>query len=442
MTLDKKNATEGLIKIILIETDYQPKVEEKVRDYARKANIKGFRPGKVPGGVIRRMYGKSILVDEINSLLSASLNTYIKDNNLKLIGDPLPNSDKANHIDWDNQKDFEFEYQVGMVADFTCDVSDKVKVKRHVIEVDKKVLDETLQDVRKQFGEVSYPETSESGDVLTGILSNQDGSWSKEVSIATDKVEKKEQKKFAGLKKDDVVNFEIQKAITDEYLLARLLDLSVEKAKEAKGSYTFTISSISRSAASEMNQELFDKVFGKDAVKTEEEFINKVKETVEGNYSRESDFMLENDIRETLIKNTKIEIPEGFLKTWLKATGEGKITDEVLEREFESYKKGLLWDLIRNKVAEDNKIEIGQEEIKQKAKEMIAAQFGGAAIIEQLGDKMDAIAENYLSGENGENYMRVYRQLHSEKIMGLIKEKISISDKKVSLDEFKKLAQN
>ena len=141
ITLNKKNNTEGVIKIKLTEGDYQPHVEEKVKDYSRKANIKGFRQGKVPSGVIKKMFGKSILVDEINHLLSHKLSDYIKDNQIKILGDPLPNQEKAKQIDWDTQKDFEFEYQIGMVDDFTYEVSSKVKVKSYPIEVDKNTID-------------------------------------------------------------------------------------------------------------------------------------------------------------------------------------------------------------------------------------------------------------------------------------------------------------
>jgi trigger factor len=442
ITLNKQSSTEGLIKISLKETDYQPKVDEKVKDYARKASIKGFRPGKVPHGVIKRMYGKSILVEEINQLLSESLSNYIKENQIRLLGDPLPNTEKSIGIDWDTQKEFDFEYQIGFVEDFNFDLSDKVKVKRHVIDVDKKVLDDTLNDVRKQFGEVSYPEVSELGDVLSGTLSSEDGSWTKEVNIATDKVEKKEQKKFIGAKKEDKLSFEPHKAFSDEFELGQLLDLGADKLKSVKGNYVLEVKNISRSAPAEVNEQLFERVFGKEAVKSEVEFLNKIKETIQGNYNRESELMLDRDIRDYFVKETKLNLPESFLKTWLKKTGEGKITDEVLEKEFEEYKKGVAWDLIRNKIAEENKINIEQNDIRAKAKEMIAAQFGGPAIIQQLGEQMDAIAENYLSGENGENYMRIYNQLRSEKIVALIKEKINISDKKVSLDEFKKIAQN
>ena len=174
ITLNKTNSTEGLIKIKLTEGDYQPHVEEKVKDYARKATIKGFRQGKVPTGVIKKMFGKSILVEEINHLLSHKLTDYIKENNLKILGEPLPDQEKALTIDWDTQKNFEFEYQIGMVEDFKYELSSKVKVKSYPIEVDSKIIEETIADLKKRFGKVSYPEVSEAADNLFGELHSAD----------------------------------------------------------------------------------------------------------------------------------------------------------------------------------------------------------------------------------------------------------------------------
>lgn len=171
ITLNKQNSTEGSLNIVLTETDYLPKVEEKVKDYSRKASIKGFRQGKVPAGVIKKMFGKSILVEEVNHLISHSISDYIKNNKLKVLGDPIPNEEKARTIDWDNQKDFEFEFQIGMVEDFKVDLSTKVKVTSHPIEIDQKVIDETLTDIKRRYGKVSYPEVSEAQDNLFGEIS-------------------------------------------------------------------------------------------------------------------------------------------------------------------------------------------------------------------------------------------------------------------------------
>lgn len=443
ITLDKKNSTEGLIKIKIEQADYQPKYEEKIRDYSRKANIKGFRAGKVPSGVIKKMFGKSILVEEINHMLSHKLTDYIKDNNLRIIGEPIPNREKADTINWDNQTNFEFEYHIGIAEDFKYDLSSKVKVKSYPIEVDEKVIDETISDLTKRFGKADYPEVSEATDNLFGQLAPaEEGGFKNETAVIDiTKVTKKEQSKLVGLKKGEEVSFEISKIFDKDSDVATLLDVSEDVAKKAKGKYTLKIENISRVEPAAINQELFDRVFGKDSVADEAAFRAKVKETISQNYKRETDYFLDHNIEDYYIKNTKVNLPEGFLKNWLKATGEGKVTDEVLANEFDAYTRTLKWDLIKNKIAEDAKISVETDEVKARAKEVILSQFGGAAFAEQLGDRLDAITDNYLSHENGQNFMRLYNQLRNDKIMNHIRQNITIDDKAVSVDEFKKIVQ-
>jgi trigger factor len=442
ITLNKQNSTEGSLNIVLTETDYLPKVEEKVKDYSRKASIKGFRQGKVPAGVIKKMFGKSILVEEVNHLISHSISDYIKNNKLKVLGDPIPNEEKARTIDWDNQKDFEFEFQIGMVEDFKVDLSTKVKVTSHPIEIDQKVIDETLTDIKRRYGKVSYPEVSEAQDNLFGEISVKGSDEKKGSYISIEKIEKKEQKKFIGLKKEEAVEFEVEKALADEAERARALNLSEEEAKQAKGTYVFTVTSVSRVETAELNQELFDKVFGSEVVKTEEEFLSKIRETITENYKRETEHLLDHEIQHYFVDNTKISMPENFLKTWLKNTSAGKVTDEVLEKEFSQYKESLKWDLIKNQITEEKSITVEGDEVREKAKKQIIEQFGGESIAAQLGSKLDDIANNFLSGQDGkgENFMRIYNQLRHEKIMKVVKEAITINEKKVSLDEFKKIA--
>lgn len=441
ITLDKQSATDGLIKIRLTESDYQPKVEEKVKEYARKAHIKGFRQGKVPGGVIKKMFGKSILVEEVNHLISHSVSDYIKEKQLNILGDPLPNQEKALAIDWDHQREFEFEFQVGLVEDFKYELGSKVKVKSYPIKVDNKTINETIEDLKKRFGAVSYPEVSEGGDNLFGEMVKEGETEKKSVYVAVEKVSSKEQKKFIGLKKEDSVTFKVEDLFDSLEEKARFLSVAEDEAKSAKGTYTLTLNNISRVAPAELNQDFFDKVFGKDAVKSEEEFRTKVKETIGENYNRETQHLLEHEIQHHFVDETKMNMPEEFLKTWLKNTSQGKVTDDVLEKEFKEYKDSLKWDLIKNRIAQDHKIQVEAQEVKEKAKTMILDQFGGQAIAAQLGDKLDSIADNYLSGEDGKNFMRLYNQLRNEKIIQFIKDSVTISEKEVSLDEFKKIAE-
>lgn len=442
ITLDKTNNTEGLIKIKLQEGDYQSKVDEKVKDYARKATIKGFRQGKVPTGVIKRMFGKSIMVEEINHLLSHKLSDYIKDNNLKIIGEPLPNQDKAATIDWDQQKNFEFEYQIGMVEEFKYDVSQKVKVKAFPIEIDDKTLNETIDDLKKRFGKVEHPETSDASCNLFGDLRSTTTDLKREHAfIEIAKLPKKEQKKFVGIKKEEEVEFDIDTTFSDASAKEQFLSMTGQEAADVKGTFVFKVNNISKTEPAELNAELFERVFGKDAVQDEAGFLAKVKETIGENYKRESDHFLDHHIEDYYISNTDINLPDAFLKNWLKSSSKGELTDEVIAREFEDYKRGLKWDLVKNRIADDNKISVEAEEVRAKAKDLILAQFGGAAIASQLGDRLDAIADNYLQNENGQNFMKIYGQLRSEKILKFIRENITVQEKKVSVDEFKKIVE-
>ena len=316
-----------------------------------------------------------------------------------------------------------------------------MSVKSYIIEVDQKMIDEALEDVKRRFGNVTNPEVSGADDNLFGEVPLADGS-KKSSYIQISKVSKDEQKKFSGLKKDDEVTFDIEKLSDDMQVRSQAVNSTDEEVKNLKGSYTLKISSISHMEPAELNQELFDKVFGKEVVKSEEEFINKIRETISENYQRESNHLLEHEIQHHLVDHTKVNMPDNFLKLWLKSSGDGKITDEVIGKEYEDYKKGLKWDLIKNKIADEHKVNVESGDVRNRAKQMIAQQFGGPAIAEQLGDKFDSIADNYLSGQDGkgENFMRLYNQIRHEKIMAAVKEKITLSEKKVSLDEFKKLA--
>ena len=273
-------------------------------------------------------------------------------------------------------------------------------------------------------------------------MKSEDGTVIREQAfLATDKVEKKEQKKFTGLKKEDEVSFDLDAIFKDEESKSQLIGTGEDESVPAKGNYTLKINTISRTEPSEVNQELFDRVFGKDTVSNEEDFMKKVKETIGENYNRETDHFLDHHIEDYFLDHTKINLPSNFLKTWLKATSQGQVTDDILDKEFEQYVRSLKWDLIKTKIADDNKITVDAEEVRNKAKELITAQFGGPAFAAQFGDRLDAFADNYLQNENGQNFMKLYNQLKPEKIMKLVREKITVDEKTVSVDEFKKIVE-
>jgi trigger factor len=440
ITLNKKDNTNASIKIILNEADYQPNVEQKIKEYRKNANIKGFRPGKVPASYIKKLYGKSILVEEINSMLSKSLTDYIKENDLKILGEPIPNQEDAAKIDWDNQKDFEFEYTLGLVDEFDIKLDDKFKVEKYVIEVTDKVMKETMDNLTKQHGDTESVEESKAEDTLEGKLSTADGEVQEKVVLPIEDAEKKAQNQFVGVKKGDEIKFDIEKTFKSAEAKSRLLGQNETDAEAASGEYILTVSDIKRTKPAEINQELFDKVFGKDAVKTREEFDKKVKETIAENYDRETENLLNRDLVDSLVEKTKFELPDEFLKNWLLLSNEGKITQEQIDKEYDLYTKDLRFNLIKNKIAEANQedIKVEHTDVMDYTKKMIAEQFGAYGMADQLGENMDSFAQNYLQGENGENYRKVYEEMLNKRVLDFIKDKITIKEKKVDLDGFKK----
>ncbi len=440
ITLEKKTSTEGFIKIKLKQDDYQPQVEEKIKDYSKKANVKGFRPGKVPAGYIKKLYGKSILVEEINQILSQSLSDYIKENKINLLGEPLPNQEKSLSIDWENQNEFDFEYNIGMVDNFNYELSDKVKVTAYEIKVDDKVINETLDNLKLQYGSMDNPEVSEEGDALFGTLRQDE--FEKDILIEIADVEKKLSKKFIGVKKEDKITFDLHKAFTDNHKLSHILALSEEETEALSGNFDFEVKNVNRKIAAEMNQEFFDKIFGKDSVKDEKEFIDKIKTTIGDNYQKETESFLNYSIQNELVEGTKMELPDEFLKKWLLTSNEGKVTAEDIEKEYDAYVKDLKWSLIKNKIGEDESIKVEHEDVKEKTREIIRMQFAQSGLGAQFESNIDAFVDNYLQGENGNNYYKVFNEAQAEKIMGVIKDKITITNKKVDLEKFKKLVSN
>ena len=441
ITLDKKSTTEALIKVNLKQDDYQPKVEQKIKEYSKKADVKGFRKGRVPTSVIQKMYGKSILVDEINHLLYHSLDNYIKDEKLKIIGEPIPNKESAKTIDWETQTEFEFEYNIGLVDDFKIEVTKKQKVNKYEIKIDAKIRQETVDNLKDQYGNMTNPDICEDGDSIFGTFTPEDGDGEYQGLLELNLLDKKEAKKFIGAKAADEIVFDIKKILHSDTLISQVLGIDIKDVHGIQGDYKLSVKNINRKEKAEINQEFFDRLFGKDIVKNEEEFNKKIDENINLNYNKESDYLLERDIRDYFVEKTKIATPNEFLKDWLLLTNSGKVTKEQIDSEFDLYLKDLKWSLIRNKVAEDNKLSVEQEDITEKTKVILAEQFGGPAILEQLGDKMDEFVKTYLEGNEGQNYTNVVNQVIADKVYDFVKENIAITDKKLSLDEFRKKAE-
>ncbi|WP_373399620.1 trigger factor [Algoriphagus halophilus] len=440
ISIDKHSANQALIKIKLNEADYQPKVDAKLKDYAKKANIKGFRPGKAPVSMVKNIYGTSVLVEEINSILGESLNNYLKEQTFKVLGEPLPVEKEDNSIDWKTQKEFDFDYKIGFVESIKVPLDKKFKATKYSIKVDDKLVEETIENLKSQSGKSTNPEVSEAGDHIYGDLTAAESGFTKTLSLDLSKITKKLAGKFIGISKDTVVEFDSKDVKKAQWKDA--FDMSDEEVESAQGALTFTVKNINRTETAEMNQEFFDKVFGPDVVKSEEEFVAKVKETLQGNYDRESKVFTEEELKKALTESAKVELPEEFLKEWLIRANEGKVSVEDVEKEFPMYAKQLVWSLISNQLATENKIQAEHEDVIAKTKEMIREQFASSGLGSQMEDSMDMFVDNYLKGEEGQNYMNMLTSVQNDKVLAFVQETVDMKEKEISIDQFKELLEN
>ncbi|MHA7129912.1 trigger factor [Algoriphagus namhaensis] len=439
ITLDKHSANQALVKINLKPADYQPKVDAKLKDYAKKANIKGFRPGKAPIGMVKNLYGTSVLVEEINSILGESLNNFLKEQTFKILGDPIPVESAEEKIDWKKQTEFDFEYKIGFVENISLPLDSTIEATNYQIKVDDKLVDETLENLKSQYGESTNPEVSEAGDNLYGDLAKADGTWSKTLTFPIDQLTKKLATKFIGVEKDAVIEFpskDVKKAQWEE-----AFGLTEEEKEHVEGDLTFTVKNINRTKAAEMNQDFFDKIFGPDQVASEEEFVQKVRETLQANYDKESKVFTEEELKKALVEKADIQLPDEFLKEWLIKANEGKVTEEDVAKEYPAYARQLTWSLISNHLATENGVKAEHEDVIEKTKQMVREQFAASGLGAQMEDSMDMFVDNYLKGEEGQNYMNMLTSVQNDKVLAMVKEKLTMKDKEISIDEFKELLE-
>lgn len=439
ITLDKHSANQASIKISLNEADYQPKVDAKLKDYVKKVAIKGFRPGKAPLSMVKNLYGTSLLVEEINSILGESLNNYLKEQTFKILGEPLPVEKTEEKIDWKTQKEFDFEYRIGFVDSIDLPLDKGIKATKYVIKVDDKLVKETIENLTSQHGNSTNPEVAEANDAVYGDIQTEDGTWSKTLSLPLDKLTKKLASKFIGKGKDAEVDFagkDIKKSIWTEEL-----QFTDEDIAHTEGNLKFVTKNINRTENAEMNQEFFEKIFGPDSVKTEEEFVAKVKETLQANYDKESKVFTEEELKKVLVEKAKIDLPEDFLKEWLLKANEGKVSPEDVEKEFPAYARQLTWSLISNHLATENEIKAEHEEVIEKTKQMVREQFAASGLGAQMEDSMDMFVDNYLKGEEGQNYMNMLTSVQNDKILTMVLDKLNPKEKEISIDEFKELLE-
>jgi len=440
--LDQNNA---IVTLSIVKADYSEQVDKKLRETRKKANIPGFRPGMVPAGLIKKMYGKQMVAEEINKMVSDSLYNYIRENDVNVLGEPLPNVTEQKVIDFDTQEDFEFVFDLGIAPEFDVELTKKDKVKFYTITVSDEMIENQVKSYTGRYGKYIQEEVVEEKDMLKGeLLEMADGKVNESGLKVTDATltaaymkDDAQKALFVGAKKGDIVTFNPTKAFENETEISSMLKISKEAAKEITSDFQLKIESITRYHESAIDQELFDKVYGEGVVKTEEEFRTKIKENIQENLAADSEYKFGVDAQKMLVeKYNDLAFPDAFLKRWVLSSNEN-ITPETLEEDFPKMIENLKWQLIKNKLEKANDVKVEKEDIDNYARKMAKAQFAQYGMIGMDDEIIANYAKDMMKKE--ETFRNIMDKVSEEKVLAAVKEAVKLENKEITIEEFNKM---
>ncbi|QEE48329.1 trigger factor [Flavobacterium alkalisoli] len=432
ITREQVDALNAVVTVAITKEDYKPKVDKVLQDYRKNASIPGFRKGAVPMSLIQKQYGKAILVDEVNKLLQSSLNDYLVEEKLDILGNPLPKL--TEDFNWDAD-DYAFEFELGLAPEFKIDLAAKNKLVKYIIKADDTMLEEQLERIQKQYGKLVSKEKSEEGDDIRGTFTNEEKGINNTVTITPSIFKTKTTgKKFIGKKVGDVVTVSTKNLFDDDHKLMDYLKVSHDDVHGLEIDVDFTIEEINTTEKAELNQELFDKLFGEGVVTSVEQLKEKIKEDAEQQFATQADQKFLNDVTEFLIENTKFDLPAEFLKKWIQTVGENPLTAEQAEEEYAKSEKGLRYQLIEGKVITENNLQITFDDLKAYTSDVIKKQMAQFGQMNPTDADVDNIVSRVLS--NKDEVKRLSEQVMSEKMLNLFKENVKAKEKEVTYQDF------
>ena len=437
MNITKKDI-DNLNAVLTVEIsadDYSEKVNKVLNDYRKNANIPGFRKGHVPMGMVKKQYGKAVLVEEVNKILQESLNTFLTEEKLDVLGNPLPKNETE--INWDSD-DFSFEFELGLTPEFDVDVKAKA-ITNYKIVADNKMLDNQVKTIRKQYGKLISKTVVEKEDEITGTFSASEKNIDKSATFSTDAIKgKKQLSTLVGAKIGDVISLKTKGMFADEHDNEKFLGVGHADAHGLDIEVSLKIDEVNTREMAELNQELFDKLFGEAVVSSEKELKAKIKEDAEKQFEQQSDQKLLNDVVESLIDNTKFQLPDAFLQKWIQFSGEQPLTEEEAKAEYERSEKGLRYQLIEGKLRADNNLQVSFDELKEYSRNMIKGQMAQFGQMNPSDEELDGIAARILS--NQDEVKKLSEQLNTNKLLQFFKENAKLKTKEITYDKFIKEA--
>ncbi|MCU4189999.1 trigger factor [Flavobacterium sp. HXWNR29] len=432
ITKTQVDALNAIVTVAIAKEDYADKVNKVLADYKKNAAISGFRKGAVPMSLIQKQYGKAVLLEEVNKVLQTSLNNYLTTEKLDILGNPLPKVTES--IDWDAEN-FSFDFELGLAPQFSVDLSAKNNVTKFKVIADDKMLNDQVDRIAKQYGKLISQDKVEEGFDVVGTFTNEEKGINAPANFGLDIfADKKAAKAFIGKKVGDVVTIGTKGLFDDDHKLMDYLKVGHDDVHGLDITVNFTIEEINSTERAELNQELFDKLFGAGVVSSVEDVKAKIKEDAEAQFAQQADQKFLNDVTDFLIENTKFDLPAEFLKKWIKTMGETPLSDEQAEEEYAKAEKGLRFQLIEGKVMAENNLQITFEDLKAHTAELIKKQMAQFGQLNPSDDEINGIVARVMS--NQDEVKRLSEQVMSEKMLGLYKEKVSAKTKEVNYEQF------
>ena len=439
------DALNAVMTIKISNEDYEGPYNTSLKKYRNQIQLPGFRKGHIPTSVIKKKYGPSILAEEIDKLLSESINKHINENKINILGNPLPKNDENLQIDWKNPGDFEFEYDLGIAPEFELNLPGKDKYAYHKVKVDDKLINKQIEDFARRYGKLSLVDEAAEKDMIMASFKELDTNdqvveegFAHNSTVPVEFVEdKKTKKKLLGLKASDVLTIDPRLLSKNEADMAAMLGIDKDRAAAYNRNVQLTVTEVKRLEPANVDQGLFDKILGEGEVKTEEEFRNRIAEDLEKMFKGDSDRIFKKTVSDTLIKKLKLNLPDDFLKRWILATNK-EATEDQLNNEYEQYAKGLKWQLIENKIIRDNDIKVESDEVLARTKELLGSQYSQYGMMIPADEELTKAAQNVLS--NQEETKKIFDMMYDQKVTTFLKDTLKIADKSVDYDAFIKLA--
>ena len=434
ITRESIDTLNAVVKIEITKADYSEKVEKILTDYRKSANIPGFRKGQVPMGLVKKQHGKAILADEVNKILQESLGKYLNDEKLDVLGSPLPKFQEE--MNWDTE-DFSFEFEIGLSPEFDIKLKAKKAITKYTITADKKMIDDQLVNIQKQYGKLTPKSVVEKDDEVTGVFFNDSEGIEATATLTLDKLKGKANlSAFTAAKVDDVLTLQTKGLFQDSHDLTTYLKVDHDAAHGLDVEVTFTISEVNSRAEAELDQELFDKLFGAGTVKSVTELRAKITEDAEKQFVQQADQKFLNDVTEYLVENTKFDLPTQFLQKWIQTAGEEKLNATQAKEEYEKSEKSMRYQLIESKLIVENNLQVNFDDLKVYTSEMIKTQMAQFGQMDPTEKEIEDIVARVLS--NQEEVKRISEQLTSQKLLDFYKESVSYKDKKLAYGSFVK----